>query len=315
MKTSSIDKINHYWQRSQPFVAILGYDDDCEIVCELKDANQMGIFFKLNPKAKAIKDYIFKPTFISINEYAKAFNAAISFMSKGDAYLLNLCFKTRIETNLTLEQIYTHSNAKCVLYLKDKFVCFSPEPFIAIKDNKITTMPMKGTIDASLPDALSLLLNDKKELSEQMMMTDLMRNDLSIVAKDVKVDSFRKPSLVHTSKARLYQTSSKISGILRKEFEQNLGDLLNKILPAGSITGTPKYRVCEIISQIEKDKRGYFSGVFVYFDGKELLSYVLIRFIGEDKFGLYYHSGGGITLQSDMQKEYEELKQKVYLAF
>ena len=81
------------------------------------------------------------------------------------------------------------------------FVCFSPEKFIDIKDNKIYTYPMKGTIDTNLDDAKNLLLNSKKELAEHTMVVDLLRNDLGKVAKNIKVEEFRTFSKITSKNA------------------------------------------------------------------------------------------------------------------
>ncbi|WP_281530198.1 chorismate-binding protein [Campylobacter hominis] len=75
------------------------------------------------------------------------------------------------------------------------------------------------------------------------------------------------------------QTSSEICGILNEHYLQNFGDLFEKILPAGSISGAPKDKTCETIQKNELVKRGFYSGVFVYFDGKILRSFVMIRFV------------------------------------
>jgi len=84
-------------------------------------------------------------------------------------------------------------------------------------------------------------------------------------------------------------------------------------LPAGSITGAPKQETVNIIKEAEKYHRGYYSGIFGYFDGDNVDSCVMIRFLEKQDNKLCFKSGGGITFQSDCRKEYRELIQKIYV--
>jgi para-aminobenzoate synthetase component 1 len=233
----------------------------------------------------------------------------------GDSFLLNLTFPTEIETNLKLKEIYFRSNAKYKLLYKDKFVVFSPEPFIRINDNVISSFPMKGTIDATIKDAEKILLESEKEKSEHNTIVDLIRNDLSMVAEKVSVKRFRYVEKIKTIDKELLQTSSEISGELPKNWKGNIGDIIFRLLPAGSISGAPKKRTCEIIKNAENYDRGYFTGIFGYFDGKSLDSAVMIRYIEKQGDKMFFKSGGGITSMSKAKEEYEELIDKVYLPF
>ncbi len=172
---------------------------------------------------------------------------------------------------------------------------------------------MKGTIDADLPMAESVILNDPKEHSEHVMVVDLLRNDLSMVAKNVRVERFRYVQKIDAGPKKLLQISSHIKGDLEKNWQDRLGDLLSTLLPAGSITGAPKRKTTQIIKEVEDYKRGYYTGIFGIFDGKSLDTAVMIRFIEKTKEGFFYKSGGGITLDSDPIKEYEEMVDKVYV--
>lgn len=231
----------------------------------------------------------------------------------GETYLLNLTQPTPIKCNDTLQAIYEKANAPFKLRFKEKFVCFTPEKFIEIIDNRIYTYPMKGTIDASLPDAEKTILGDEKEMAEHLMVVDLLRNDLGIVATNIRVEKFRYIDRIKAGSKELLQVSSKISGQLESTWPSRIEEILRALLPAGSISGTPKKRTVEIIKEIEGYERGYFTGVFGYFDGKNLYSAVSIRYIEQTPHGLVYKSGGGITIDSDAQKEYEELIDKIYI--
>jgi len=227
--------------------------------------------------------------------------------------LLNLTTSTKVSTNLSLLDIYHISNAKFKLKFKDKFVCFSPERFIKIENNQIFTYPMKGTIDASIKDAKEKILDNKKELAEHTMAVDLLRNDLNMVSKDVKLEKFRYISKLETDTKILYQVSSKISGNLGQNWQNRVGDILDTLLPAGSISGTPKKMSIKLIEEIEEHSRDWFSGVFGYFDGVSLDSAVMIRYMQKDEDDFIYKSGGGITISSDIDSEYNEMKDKVYI--
>jgi para-aminobenzoate synthetase component 1 len=234
-------------------------------------------------------------------------------MIEGNTYLLNLTFPTEIQVNTSLLDIYFSSQARFKLYFKDQFVTFSPERFIQIQNNLIKTFPMKGTIDAHLPNAQQIILSDEKEKAEHTMVVDLLRNDLSMVAKQVRVNRFRYIDQIKAGPKELLQVSSEISGLLENSWHERIGDILVTLLPAGSITGAPKRKTVEIIRAVEGYQRGFFSGIFGYFDGHRLDSAIMIRFIEKQHDSLIYKSGGGITIDSDLTKEYQEMLDKVYI--
>ena len=250
---------------------------------------------------------------VSFEEYKKALKKVKKEIQKGNTYLLNLTFATKLEGNIDLESIFHSANAPFKLHVKDKFVCYSPERFVQIKDNQISTYPMKGTIDATIPHAMERILANQKEMSEHTMVVDLLRNDLGIVGKNIQVEKFRYIDKINAGKKELLQVSSKITADLDESWHENLGNIVKKMLPAGSITGTPKRKTVEIIKKIENYERGFFTGVFGYYDGKNFDSAVMIRFVEKTADGYVYKSGGGITIESDALSEYEEMKDKVYV--
>lgn len=250
---------------------------------------------------------------ISFETYKKGYNLVQHHIHNGDTYLLNFTQATSVNTNLSLEEIFHLSSARYKVFLKDEFVCFSPEKFVKIVDGQIASYPMKGTMDATIENSEELILNDSKELAEHNTIVDLIRNDLSLVAENVKVEKFRYLERLKTNQRDLWQVSSKITGDLPKNYTENIGDILFKMLPAGSICGAPKKKTVEIIKAAENYDRGYYTGVFGYFDGKNLDSCVLIRYIENQNGQLVYKSGGGITFMSEADKEYEEMLKKVYV--
>jgi para-aminobenzoate synthetase component 1 len=256
---------------------------------------------------------MFKKNPVPFNEYRHAFERVRENLKRGNTYLLNLTFQTRIETNLSLNDIFHVSEAKYRLLFRDKFVVFSPEIFVQIRNGLISSNPMKGTINADVMDAETKILGDPKELAEHTTIVDLIRNDLSSVAKHVRVEQFRYIDRIRTNEKELLQVSSRITGDLPPDYHKNIGTILFSMLPAGSVTGAPKRKTVEIIKAVETYRRGYYTGVVGYFDGRTLDSGVMIRFIERTDDGLVYKSGGGITVFSNAEAEYQELIDKVYV--
>jgi len=250
---------------------------------------------------------------VSFETYRKGFGLVKKHILNGDTYLLNYTQPAAVDTNLTLDEIFQISAAPYKILLKNRFVCFSPESFVKITGGKISSFPMKGTIDANCHDADKLLLSDTKELAEHSTITDLIRNDISMVAGNVTVEKFRYLERIHTNRKDLLQVSSEITGDLPLNYPEIIGDIIFTMLPAGSISGAPKKKTVEIILEAENYNRGYYTGIFGIFDGKNLDSCVLIRFIENQNGRLVYKSGGGITFMSDPESEYNEMINKVYV--
>lgn len=247
--------------------------------------------------------------------YQSRFGAVMEGLKRGDSYLTNLTIRTQVRTSLTLEDIFLHAHTPYRLCLPGRFVCFSPECFVRMEKGKILTFPMKGTIDARVPDAAQVILRDTKETAEHNTIVDLMRNDLSRIATGVKVNRFRYIEELHTHNGPILQVSSEIEGELPTDYHQQLGTLFFELLPAGSVSGAPKAATLTLIRSAEKEQRGYYTGVAGYFDGNDLDTCVLIRYIEQKGKHHYFRSGGGITALSDCHKEYDEAIRKIYLPF
>ncbi len=314
----AIEKMNEYGKQRMPFLFIIDFEMKYPVIYKLNEVPN-NILFNVGDK----KNYTGLPSTksklqfdkfpISYENYLSAFNLVMNNIKDGNTYLLNLTFPTKIKTNYILEEIFYSSEAKYKLIFENKFVVFSPETFVQIKDGKIFSFPMKGTIDASTENAAEKLLNDPKELAEHYTIVDLIRNDLSIVAKKVRVENFRYIDEVKTFDKTLLQTSSKIIGELERNYNEKLGEIIFGLLPAGSISGAPKKKTVEIIKEAENYDRGYFTGIFGIFDGNDLDSAVMIRFIENIDGELYFKSGGGITFMSNPELEYQEMIDKVYV--
>jgi len=307
-----ITKLNTLTKNGTPFLVISDFEADKLLVYTIDELQHEDIEFSMSPSITSSPTPLLKYP-ISFESYKKGFDKIIEHIKKGETYLLNYTCTTPIETPLTLKEIYTKAHAKFKLRYKNEFVCFSPERFIQIQENTISTYPMKGTIDANIEDAEATVLADEKELAEHIMVVDLLRNDLGIVAKEIKVKKFRYVEKLETGSKTLLQVSSHITGTLHNTWRNNFGMLFKKLLPAGSITGTPKRSTVRIIKEIEDHQRGFFTGVFGYFDGHNFESAVMIRFIEKHDDKLIYKSGGGITLESSCAKEYQEMLDKIYI--
>jgi para-aminobenzoate synthetase component 1 len=316
-KENGFDHIDTLSKQRTPFLFVISFDTEKIFAQPLNDLDD-DIFYKLEdwrnyPVEKCTKDSTFSKFPVDFDTYKKALDKVLEEIRSGNTYLLNLTFKTPIKSNFTLKEIFTYSRAKFKLYFKDEFICFSPERFVEIENNTIATYPMKGTIDAHLPNAKETILSDKKEMAEHVMIVDLMRNDLGIIGSDIQVEKFRYVEKIKAGEKELLQVSSKITATLPSGWRDNVGTLLRQILPAGSISGTPKKSTLNIINRVENFDRGFYTGVFGVFDGESLRSGVMIRFIEKENGQLFYKSGGGITIDSDAKSEHEELIDKIYL--
>lgn len=327
-KKEAINRMNALAKADVPFLFIIDYTQKhsyIETLDEIDASTCLYQFRKAGNVAETVPgivgetiarytgklDWAFTPP--TPDAYKHAFDIVKQNLLAGNSYLTNLTCKVPVITNLTLKELFQQSKALYKLWLKDKFTCFSPEIFVRIEEGKIRSYPMKGTIDATLPDAEARLMEDEKEAAEHATIVDLIRNDLSMVAEHVTVDSYRYIDLLQTNKGPILQTSSEICGTLPDDYTEHIGDILFKLLPAGSITGAPKPKTMQIIAEAEKYERGFYTGVMGCYANKQLDSAVMIRFIEQENGQLYFKAGGGITAKSQWENEYNEVIQKIYV--
>lgn len=297
-----------------------------------------------NHKSTTSSGSYFESFPISYEHYQDMFSQLQAEIAHGNSFLANLTVQTPIRTDYTLEEIFHRSNSPYALVIPDELVCFSPETFVRIANGRISSNPMKGTIDAQIDDAEQKILADYKESAEHFTIVDLIRNDLSRVATEVRVEKLRYIERLHTSSGDILQVSSLIGGKLKPDATYKtdaqhchvsveasadassggspceidtamMGDQIFELLPAGSICGAPKQKTVDILRDIEKQPRGFYTGVFGYFDGQQLDSAVMIRYIEKCDGKLYFRSGGGITINSVCSDEYNEVIKKIYLPF
>lgn len=238
---------------------------------------------------------------------------------RGDCYEINYC-QEFFATDVTIDplSLYQQLTAlspnpfSCYYRYQDRYLlCASPERFLQRKGDTLRSQPIKGTIKRNLAqpaDDLRLvqsLRESEKDKSENVMVVDLVRNDLSKVCKEGTVAVTELFGIY--SFPQVHQMISTIEGELDQQY--SFTDILKACFPMGSMTGAPKKRVMELIEQYEKTKRGLYSGAVGYISPDGDFDFnVVIRSILYNSSNQYlgYQVGGGITFYSEAEKEYEE---------
>ena len=256
---------------------------------------------------------------ISKSAYIDTIQKLQQHILRGDCYEINFCQEFFAE-DAVIDPLYVYHkliqlspNPFAALYkLDDKFcICASPERYLKKQGNKIFSQPIKGTSKRDLVNRENDLQNknylsaNEKEKSENVMVVDLVRNDLSKVCKEgtVKVDEL----FGVYSFPQVHQMISTISGQVKDNIDWV--DIIKATFPMGSMTGAPKKKVMELIEHYEQTKRGLFSGAIGYINPAGDFDFnVVIRsiFYNASTRYLSFQAGGGITFYSDAEKEYEE---------
>ena len=280
---------------------------------------------------KAICDIVLKPqntniskekieirSRISKKDYLKKVDKILEYIHKGDIYEVNFCQEfyaenTSINPLDIYEDLNTISEAPFATFLKidhQFLLCASPERYLKKEGRKIISQPIKGTAkrfknrleDQKIATALS---KDTKERSENIMIVDLVRNDLSKSAKkgSVQVEELCKVS----SFKQVHQMISTVVSEIKDDV--HLVDVIKDTFPMGSMTGAPKISAMKIIESLEETKRGLYSGTVGYFTPNGNFDFnVVIRSIlydAEKKY-LSFSVGSAVTAKSSPEKEYEE---------
>lgn len=185
----------------------------------------------------------------------------------------------------------------------------SPERYFKIQDNEISSYPIKGTIECIIDgkDQKETLRNSEKDFAENVMITDLVRNDIGCVCKQGSVHVSDLCGVKRFN--HIYHLESIVKGELRDNV--TFSDVLQSNFPGGSITGAPKIRSMDIIEEIENTQRGPYTGAIGFFGESGYVDTSIgIRIIYFDDEKYFLHAGGGITFASDPELEYEELMTK-----
>lgn len=255
---------------------------------------------------------------ISKAAYIDSIQKIQEHIHRGDCYELNFC-QEFFATDAVIDpvEVYRRLTAispnpfSCFYKLGDKYLlCASPERYLQKKGSRILSQPIKGTARRDAMPAVdeqlrNELRNSGKDRSENVMVVDLVRNDLSKVCTEGSVQTDELFGIY--SFPQVHQMISTISGQLKPGIL--FTEILKASFPMGSMTGAPKRRVMQLIEQYEKTKRGIYSGAVGYIDPQGDFDFnVVIRSIlynETDKY-LSYQVGGGITAYSEAEKEYEE---------
>jgi para-aminobenzoate synthetase component I len=252
-------------------------------------------------------------------EYIATVKKIQQHIVRGDCYEINFCQEFFAE-QASIDPFFIYDkltnlspNPFSALYrMKDKWcLCASPERYLKKTGSRIISQPIKGTAKRNLQDQdqdrkqKELLLQSEKEKSENVMVVDLVRNDLSKVCKEgtVKVEEL----FGIYSFPQVHQMISTISGELPEDIDWV--EVIKRTFPMGSMTGVPKKKVMELIEQYEQTKRGLFSGAIGYINpGGDFDFNVVIRSMLYNAAAKYlsFQTGGAITFNSDAEKEYEE---------
>ncbi|RPJ03633.1 MAG: aminodeoxychorismate synthase component I, partial [Spirochaetaceae bacterium] len=227
-------QLDEYGCKGIPCLFIIDFEEKQPVVFPLQNIDPAELLYSFPgttncPQAgrKMKPSLLFSP--VSYDAYRKAFREVQDELVRGNSYLLNLTFSTPVESSSDLADFFHAGGAAYRLCLRDQFVFFSPEQFVCIRDNMIRTFPMKGTCDAGSPDAGARLLADEKETAEHVTVVDLLRNDLSKVARNVRVQRFRFLTKVNTTGKQLLQASSEICGELAPGWQSSLGNIMRKL--------------------------------------------------------------------------------------
>ena len=268
-------------------------------------------------KPQKPKNLLLKPTpCVNFCEYSNVIKQIKEEIACGNTYEVNYTYDFEVPYNgddfELFESLLNKQKTPYNFYLKNKYdtvLSFSPELFFTIKNDHITTKPMKGTIKRGKDSAedvelINYLRNDEKNRAENVMIVDLLRNDLGKIAKTGTV-KVTKLFDIETHKT-LHQMTSQIEADLKDN--TTLFDIFKAIFPCGSITGAPKLSTMKIIKRLEQGERNIYCGAIGMISPTETVFSVPIRILqkcGNDK-NFKYRAGGAIVLDSDIQDEWEE---------
>lgn len=251
---------------------------------------------------------------INKENYFEAIKKIKEYIAQGITYEVNYTYPNKIETNLNEFELYQklleRQTTPYNVFIQNKkhtLLSFSPELFFRLKDNKILTKPMKGTIERGKTKEeddknKDFLYYDIKNRAENIMIVDLLRNDLGRISKpgSVKVDKLFEIEEHRT----LFQMTSEISSELCEGI--NLYDIFKAIFPFGSITGAPKISTMKIIKELEPFNRNIYCGAIGFLSPNITEFSVPIRIIQKVKNKYIYNSGGAIVWDSDAEDEWQE---------
>lgn len=293
--------------------------DKEHLVIGVTDADAAGVYnaiISIKPTSTPLPQIQITPR-LTKDEYIHKVKQLIEHIQRGNCYEINFCQEFYGYGTLHAEEAYRQltmlsPNPFSAFYKVDDcyLLCSSPERYIAKEGNTIISQPIKGTLarsaDSSTDNNIrTQLYNSKKERSENVMIVDLVRNDLSKVCTEGTVEVEELFGIY--SFPYVHQMISTVSGKLKNSM--GIAQVLKATFPMGSMTGAPKRKVMELIEKFEVSKRGIYSGAVGYISPQKNFDFnVVIRSIVYNRQSGYlsYHVGSAITSQSDPLQEYDE---------
>lgn len=268
------------------------------------------------PCQQALPKVVIQPK-ITREEYISDVTKLIEHLKRGDCYEINYCQEffgnasiDPVEAYVKLGEVSPNPFSAYYKLHEKYLLCSSPERYIKKKGDLIISQPIKGTKQRNENNEADnynrqQLLDSKKERSENVMVVDLVRNDLSKIAVEGSVEVTELFGVY--SFPNVHQMISTVLGKIKSSI--GIGDVLKATFPMGSMTGAPKKKVMELIEKYEHTRRGIFSGAVGYISPQKDFDFnVVIRSIIYNKASNYisYQAGSAITFYSDPQQEYEE---------
>lgn len=260
----------------------------------------------------------FKPVF-SREKYSEMVLKAKNYIREGDIFQVVLSNKIEAEISGSLFDTYrvlrTTNPSPYMFYFSSNDIEIagaSPETLVKLTDNQLYTFPLAGTRPRGKTEKEDLelekeLLSDEKELAEHNMLVDLGRNDIGRISEIGSVSVDKYLSIERFS--HVMHIGSTVSGTLRSDLDSLAA--IDSILPAGTLSGAPKIRACEIINELEDNKRGIYGGAIGYVDlsgNVDTCISIRIAFARNNK--VFIRSGAGIVADSVPEKEFEECLNK-----
>ncbi|MDY2584984.1 bifunctional anthranilate synthase component I family protein/class IV aminotransferase [Helicobacter sp.] len=268
----------------------------------------------------SIQKPFFYPSFtknFDKNSYMQGFLRIKEELSAGNTYQVNFTQELQLKSHCEGFEIFKalsqrQKTAYCC-YFKSGFaeiISLSPELFFKIRGEKIIFAPMKGTIKRGEnrkqdKHFKKILKNDSKSQSENLMIVDLLRNDMSQI---IKLGSLKIPKLLKTLK---FKTLFQMVSILKARLKtRDLGEIFKAVFPCGSITGAPKHSTMRVIKELEQRERGVYCGALGVIEGGKATFSVPIRTLAFDGGVYRYGVGSGIVWDSNAEEEFKELQLK-----
>lgn len=247
-------------------------------------------------------------------DYQQKVARILEHLAAGDIYQANLTFPLEIEAHGSAEALYARLRRNqpapysgFLAFEDDLILSLSPERFFSLQDDVLAAQPMKGTAPATVPDAATNLQQDPKNRAENLMITDLLRNDLSQVAERASVKTPALFEIEHLPS--VYQMTSRVTA--KRRADASLADIMAALFPCGSVTGAPKRSAMRIIRAQEDSPRGIYCGAIGMIAPDSSMSFnvpirTMVQTSGRTGTKTQMSIGSGVVADSTAQGEFDE---------